>query len=92
MVIEPFQWNSLTLEFVDKDDLEWTPLKNWFHDSFREKDNAEDFRSVVHYMSDPYKRDDKILVDIDLGSGKINNFESLLDSLDKMKLTDVTIK
>ncbi len=92
VTIEPFQWNLLTLEFFDKDDHDWAPLKSWFLDSFKEKEESEGLRSVVHYMSDPYNEDDKIRVDIDLGSATINHFENLLDSLDKMELTKVTVK
>jgi len=93
VTIEPFQWNHLTIEFDDNNkNLDWTPIKNWFNDSFKEKINTGEFKLVVHYISDPYKVDDKQLVEIDLGSGTIEDFENLLDSLDKMSLTNVTVK
>jgi hypothetical protein len=93
VTIEPFQWNHLTIEFEDNNkNLDWTPIKNWFNDSFKEKINTGEFKLVVHYISDPYKVDDKQLVDIDLGSGTIEVFENLLDSLDIMNLTNVKVK
>ena len=93
VTIEPFQWNFLTIEFGDNNEnLDWTPLKNWFVDSFEEKTTNGDFNSVVHFISDPYQLDNKQLVDIDLGSGIIEDFENLLDALDKMNIRNVTVK
>jgi hypothetical protein len=93
VTIEPFQWNFLTIEFAgNSKDLDWTHLKDWFNGSFREKTKTGDFKSAVHFMSDPYKVDDKQMVDIDLGSGTVTDFENLLDSLDKMSLTNVIVR
>ena len=93
VTIEPFQWNALTIEFDNNhQNLNWTPIKNWFMDSFEEKTIEEDFNLVVHYISDPYQLNGLQLVDIDLGSGTIEDFETLLDSLDSMNLTNVTLK
>lgn len=93
VTIEPFQWNALTIEFENNhQNLDWTPIKNWFMNSFEEKTKEEDFSLVVHYLSDPYQLNGLQLVDIDLGSGTIEDFENLLDSLDEMNLTTVTLK
>ena len=92
VTIEPFQWNYLTVVFNDDIDLDWTHLKNWFNDSFKEKNKDDDFKLAVHFISDPYKFDNLQMVDIDLGSGTIDDFEKLLDSFDKMSLTSVTVK
>jgi hypothetical protein len=36
VTIDPFQWNYLTLEFADNDNLDWNHLKAWFNNSFME--------------------------------------------------------
>ena len=92
VTIEPFQWNYLTVVFNDDIGLDWTHLKNWFNDSFKEKNKDDDFKLAVHFISDPYKVDNLQMIDIDLGSGTIDDFEKLLDSFDKMSLTSVTVK
>jgi hypothetical protein len=92
VTIESFQWNYLTVVFNDDIDLDWTHLKNWFNDSFKEKNKVDDFKLAVHFISDPYKVDNLQMVDLDLGSGTIDDFEKLLDSFDKMSLTSVTVK
>jgi hypothetical protein len=90
VTIKPFQWNFLTIEFIDNNmDLDWSHLKNWFNEAFRKKTDKGDFKSAVHYISDPYQEDAKRMVDIDFGSGTIDDFENLLDALDKMNLTKV---
>lgn len=90
--ITPFQWNYLTVDFGIDKILDWTPLKNWFFNSFHPKSKDGHFKEAVHYISDPYTENKKILVDIDLGSGTINDFEGLLDTFDKMDLEKVTLK
>lgn len=91
--IEPFQWNYMTIEFEEINErFDWTPLKNWFMVSFEPKTMGEDFYSVVHYISDPYPLNGKQMVDIDLGSGTIEDLMTLFDALNEMSSTHVTIK
>jgi hypothetical protein len=92
VTIEPFQWNYLTLVFNEDIDFSWAYLKDWFNDSFGEKNSDSDFKLAIHFISDPYKIDNTQMVDIDLGSGTIDDFKNLLDTLDKMNLTSVTVK
>jgi len=91
--IESFQWNFMTIKFEEINErFDWTPLKKWFMVSFESKTMGDDFCSVVHYISDPYPRNGKQMVDIDLGTGTIEDLMTLFDALNEMSLTHVTIK
>jgi len=91
VTIHPFQWNFLSIETFQNID-NFQILEDWFNAAFNEKPNQSRFKNAVHFISDPYSDGTKTKIDIDLGSGLVDDFYNLLDALDKTGLNKIEIK
>ncbi len=91
VTIHPFQWNFFCIETPQSfNNLEI--IADWFNIAFLEKKDQTIFKNAVHFISDPYKDGEVNKIDVDLGSGLVEDFFNLLDALEKAGLNKIEIK
>lgn len=84
IVINPFCWKALTVSFDAEDDTERLKLvRQWYLEAFQtlRLDEGLDVTGTVHALNGPKFKDDRWVIEIDMGSAPISVFASLLDLL-----------
>lgn len=81
----PFPWDALEVRLEGLGDTpDWQPLRAWFLGCFGDKTvvgDGGDFCDVIHHIGDPTREGEDWVFAIDLGSGPVPVFESLVNAL-----------
>jgi len=93
VILGPFSWQDLLIKLADvPEDVDWSPLRDWFVEWFREEEDGDGhLLGVIHFLSDPELAGESRDLVVDLGSAPVEAFEGLLDAIAAVGVTQAEL-